>query len=268
MRKIIHISDLHFGKVNYLAAEKLLDSIAVYNPDLVIISGDITQRGRIRQFSDAKEYINKIDSPKMIIPGNHDIALFDVFRRFLLPLQRFKKYISDDLSPLYADSEIIVLGINTARSFTWKNGRISLKQIEEMERVLCPLGKEKLKIVVTHHPFIPPPGDAGISLVGRSVKALTVIDKCFVDLLLAGHLHQGYSGDIRTHYPARERSVVSIQAGTAISSRTRKESNAFNLILVEKDLIEIQINVFNGSEFLPSLKTVYSRKDGYWVNAA
>jgi 3',5'-cyclic AMP phosphodiesterase CpdA len=134
-----------------------------------------------------------------------------------------------------------------------------------MEETLCPLGVEKLKIVVTHHPFIPPPGDTGIDLVGRSVKALRVIDECNVDLLLAGHLHLGYSGDVRTHYPTRERSVISIQAGTAISSRTRREFNAFNLIYVDKDRIEIEINQYNGSEFKPSLKTSYTRKDGLWV---
>jgi 3',5'-cyclic AMP phosphodiesterase CpdA len=199
------------------------------------------------------------------VPGNHDITLFDVFRRFLLPLQRFKRYITDDLSPLYIDNEIIVFGINTARSFTWKNGRISIKQIEEMEEVLCPLGTEKLKVVITHHPFIPPPGDAGIALVGRSVKALKVIDKCCVDILLAGHLHLGYSGDVRTHYPARKRSVISVQAGTAISYRTRKEANAFNLITADKNRVEIEINVFNDSEFIPSGRLVYNQSDGLWI---
>jgi 3',5'-cyclic AMP phosphodiesterase CpdA len=265
MRKIVHISDLHFGKVIHSISEALLEKINSVKPDLVVVSGDFTQRGRRKQYSDAKDYMAKINFPKLVTPGNHDIPLFDLFRRMLLPLQRYKKYITNELSPLYVDNEIIAFGINTARSFTWKNGRISIDQIKEMEEILCPLGTEKIKIVVTHHPFIPPPGDAGIALVGRSVKALRVIDKCNVDLLLAGHLHQGYSGDVRTHFPTRERSVISIQAGTAISSRTRKEANAFNLITVEKEKIIIEICTYDGTMFTPSVKTEYYRSDNEWI---
>jgi 3',5'-cyclic AMP phosphodiesterase CpdA len=265
MRKVVHISDLHFGKVNNIVAEGLIDSINRNNPDLVIVSGDLTQRARKKQFEEAQKYLESIDYPKVVIPGNHDIPLFDIFRRLLLPLQRYKRYITDEMSPLYIDNELIVLGINTARSFTWKNGRISIEQIKGMEEILCPLGTEKLKIVVTHHPFLPPPGDNGISLVGRSVKALKVIDKCCVDIILAGHLHQGYSGDVRTHYPARKRSVISIQAGTAISSRTRLKANSYNLLSLSTDRVEIEMVIWNGSYFEQSIKTVYNRESEFWI---
>jgi 3',5'-cyclic AMP phosphodiesterase CpdA len=265
MRKIVHISDLHFDTEKKIIAESLIENIKSVSPDLVIVSGDLTQRARSKQFIHAKDYLNRIPHPQLIIPGNHDIPLFDIFTRFFSPLYRYKKYITPNLQPLFVDSEIAVLGINTARSLAWQNGRISSEQIDLIERNLCALDNSKFKIIVTHHPFIPPPGEPGISLVGKSVKALKIIDKCFVDLLLAGHLHHGYSGDVRPYYPSQKRSVISAQAGTAISRRLRKEPNAYNIINISNDNIEIQIRVWDGEKFTESAFTSYILKNKDWV---
>ncbi|MEO8398687.1 MAG: metallophosphoesterase [Ignavibacteriaceae bacterium] len=257
MRKIIHISDLHFGTEKKKIAEGLLADIKKISPDLVIVSGDLTQRARSNQFVKARKYLDKITFEKIVVPGNHDVPLFDIFRRFLFPLKRYKKYITKNLQPFFEDNEIAVLGINTARSLTWKNGRISLEQIEEIENKLCKIDNSKLKIIVTHHPFIPPPGEPGIELVGRSVKAIEIIEKCKVGLLLAGHLHHGYSGDVRPFYPSNKSPIISAQAGTAISNRIRNEPNAFNLITIDEKKITIQINIWNGKEFENQLSTSY-----------
>lgn len=265
MKKIAHISDLHFGTEAKNIAEGLVIDLKTIAPALIAISGDLTQRARGNQFKAAKDYLDRLPKPQIVTPGNHDIPLFDVFRRFFLPLARYKKFITENLNPIYEDEEMAVLAINTARSLTWKNGRISAGQISLMEKKLCSISNDKFKIIVTHHPFIPPPGDPGIELVGRSVKALNIIDKCKVDLLLAGHLHHGYSGDIRPYYPARERSVISAQAGTAISKRVRSEKNAYNLITVDKDYIEIAIRVWNGKIFEESVKILYKRIGLEWV---
>lgn len=264
MKKIIHISDIHFGTVEEIICRGLLTKMNSENPDVVVISGDLTQRGRKKQYIQAREFIEEISFPKIIVPGNHDIPLFDIIRRFFSPLTRYKKYITPEMTPVYQDDEIIIMGINTARSFTWKNGRISIEQITEMERILCPVPNEKFKIVVTHHPFIPPPGDNGIALVGRSVRALKIIDKCYVDLLLAGHLHKGYSGDVRKYYPDRNRSVISVQAGTATSRRIRTQPNSFNIITVEFNSIDIEISSWDGEKFLTEKSRTFTRKDNSW----
>lgn len=265
MRTLVHISDLHFGTEEKSVAEDLLKDIDQLSPSLVIVSGDLTQRARNNQFIAAKEYLEKIKYPKLIIPGNHDIPLFDLFNRFFFPLKRFKKYIKEKTDSLYLDEEIAVFALNSARSFTWKNGRISIKQIEDIEKRFCPINDSIFKIIVTHHPFIPPPGDFGIALIGRSVKALNIIDKCKIDMLLAGHLHQGYSGDIRPYYPSRKRSVISAQAGTAISNRIREEPNAFNFISVDKNSIKIEIREWNGEKFVKTITTIYNKVDEEWV---
>jgi 3',5'-cyclic AMP phosphodiesterase CpdA len=264
MKTIAHLSDLHFGAEVPKVAEALVADLKARAPSLVIISGDLTQRARRKQFMAAQQYLRRLPQPQLVVPGNHDVPLFDVIRRFAAPLTRYCKFIHDDLDPTYEDDEVIVVGLNTARSFTWKNGRISVEQIEALNRRLD-RGGLRVKIVVTHHPFLPPPGDAGIDLVGRAARAIQVLDACNVDLLLAGHLHRGYAGDIRTHYPAARRAMIAIQAGTAISHRMREgEANAYNLLSVERKLITIDVRAWDGRGFARLRRTVYDRADDGW----
>jgi 3',5'-cyclic AMP phosphodiesterase CpdA len=265
MRRIAHLSDLHFGTEESTITNDLIDDLISMNPDILIISGDLTQRGRTSQYKSTREFLDRLPFKKIIVPGNHDIPLFDLISRFLFPLTRYKKIITGDLNPFFEDDEIAVLGINTARSLTWKEGRISYEQMKLIESKMCKIGASKFKILVTHHPFIPPPGNPGIALVGRSIKALVVIDKCEIDLLVAGHLHLGYSGDVRTYYPARNRSLISVHAGTGISRRRREQKNAYNFITVQNNKIEIDIRVWQNDSFIPELKTVYDLKGDEWI---
>lgn len=267
MKTIAHISDLHFGKEDPAVAKGLVKDLHREQPLLLINSGDFTQRARRSQYQAASEFIKRLPVPQINIPGNHDIPFFDIFRRFLWPLTRYKRYITDEMFPKYLDDNLAVFGINTARSFTWKSGRISISQINAMERELTILPKSIFKVVVTHHPFIPPPGqeNAGIDLVGRAAKALDVFDRCDVDLLLAGHLHHGYTGDIRTFYPSSKRSVIVAQAGTAISKRIRHEPNGYNIIRLEPAYIEVEVRRWNGIAFSETGKITFLLEGDRWV---
>lgn len=264
MKTIAQISDLHFGTEIPQVTEALVADLHALHPSLVVISGDLTQRARGRQFAAARDYLARLPRPQLVIPGNHDIPLFDIVRRFLFPLTRYRRYISRDLDPTFMDDEILVVGLNTARSMTWKNGRISIEQIEALEGRLAQ-GGLRVKVVVTHHPFIPPPGDDGIDLVGRATRAIPVLATGNVDLLLAGHLHQGYAGDIRTHYPSARRAMIAAQAGTATSRRVRHgEANAYNFITLERKLITIEVRSWNGAAFARLHHSTYDRVEDGW----
>lgn len=266
MKKITHISDLHFGRVNEEAKEALLIDLAGLQPDLVIVSGDLTQRGRKKQFRETRDFLARIDAPKLVVPGNHDIPFFDLIRRFFAPLDRYKEYITPDLSPFYRDDEIVVYGINTARSNAWTHGRISAQQIARMKEHLCALPAHLLKIVVTHHPFVMPEGRIGLKIVGRAVKALDVADECMIDLLLAGHLHDAFHTDIRTYHTTRERSVIVVQAGTAISKRTRHlKPNSYNFIHAANNYLRIEERQWNGSQFETSLVSMLAKFEDEWT---
>ncbi|HTL30436.1 MAG TPA: metallophosphoesterase [Tepidisphaeraceae bacterium] len=270
MRTIAHISDLHFGTVDPTVAEGLVRDIAGQKPDVVVASGDFTQRARVGQYKAAAEFLRRLPAPQIVVPGNHDIPLWNVIRRFFLPLTRYRKYISHDLRPTYRDDELMILGINTARPFSWswdgfwKDGRISEEQLLDIQMHLCDVPASVFKIVVTHHPFIPPPGERMKGMVHGAKQALPRLEQCNVDLLLAGHLHRGYSGDVRTHYEAARRSMLSIQAATATSMRRRGEPNAYNVIKTASDAVSVETRAWNGNAFIPIDTTHYRKRDHIW----
>ena len=267
MKTIAHISDLHFGTEIPELAAALRADLTAKPPSLVVISGDLTQRARRKQFTLAQAYLATLPQPQLVVPGNHDVPLYDVARRFLSPLTRYRRFICEELDPVYDDGELCVVGLNTARSLTWQSGRISLEQIESFRQRLTET-KARHKIVVTHHPFIPPPAEhssqKGIDLVGRAVRAMQVLDVCHVDLLLAGHLHHGYSGDTRTQYPAAHRAIICAQAGTAISGRVRSDPNGYNWITLDGEKLTIEMRGWKEGKFVAVRTTTYSRRDSGW----
>lgn len=266
MKTIAHLSDLHFGTELPAVADALAADLHALAPSLVVVSGDLTQRARGRQFRAARDFLARLPRPQLIVPGNHDVPLFDVLRRFLAPLARYRRFIAANLDPVYVDKELFVVGLNTARSFTWKSGRISLRQIEALGGALAGAGRRH-KVVVTHHPFLPPPDDAGIALVGRAARAIPLLDAHNVDLLLAGHLHRGYAGDLRTRYPAARRAIIAAQAGTATSGRTRDEPNAYNWITLDRQQITIEVRAWTEARFSALRSTTYERVPEGWRKA-
>jgi 3',5'-cyclic AMP phosphodiesterase CpdA len=233
MRTVVHISDLHFGRVDPTIVKRLLDFIRETTPDLVAISGDLTQRARTPEFQSARRFLDKIPSPKIVVAGNHDVPLHDLFSRFLRKLDRYRFHISCDLEPFYQDSEIAVSGVNTARAFTWKNGRINRQQLEKLRTRFANVPVTNVKIVVTHHPFDLPEGVRGDRVVGRARLAMKTLAECRVDLLLAGHSHYAATGHTATRYRIENYSALFVSSGTTTSTRGRGEPNSLNVIRIE-----------------------------------
>ena len=128
MRTIVHLSDLHFGRLDPRLVQPLLAAIRDLSPELVAISGDLTQRARRTQFAEARSFIQALELPHLVVPGNHDVPLYDIARRFLRPLARYREFVADDLEPS-VDDEIAVIGLNSARSLTFGRGRLNARQI-------------------------------------------------------------------------------------------------------------------------------------------
>jgi len=150
MRTIVHISDLHFGRHGNVVAEALHECIVKASPDLLVVSGDLTQRARHVEFTAARAFLDRMSPvPMVIVPGNHDVPLYDVVRRFVRPLGRFRRLISPIVEPFFAD-EIAVLGINTARSLAIKSGRISLEQMDKIRRTFETVPHSLLKALAIH----------------------------------------------------------------------------------------------------------------------
>src|SRR3954471_18203282 len=272
MRTIAHISDIHFGRDQPAVTEAVIADIIAAKPDIVVNSGDFTQRAKLAEYAAARDFMAKFALPQVCVPGNHDIrALWDPIRRFFFPLNRYREFITKDLRPFYMDDQVAILGMNTARSWTWnwngfwKDGRISEEQLLDVKLRFGELPAEMFKIVVTHHPFIPPPKERPHGIVGGAYRALDMMEDCGIDMVLAGHLHMGYSGDVRTHHEGIKRSIISVQAGTAISNPRRGNGpNAYNLITITPPQVTITVRAWTGSKFDRHVETHYTRIEGIW----
>jgi 3',5'-cyclic AMP phosphodiesterase CpdA len=232
-RTLVHISDLHFGRIHVPTVEPLIRAIWSMQPNVLVVSGDLTQRARLEEFQEAREFLDRLPKPQIVVPGNHDVPLYNVYGRFVQQFQRYRRYISEDLQPMYLDEEIAVLGVNTARALTWKGGRINDRQITELHARLCTLPSNVIKAVVTHHPFDLPESFSDAHLVGRARRAMRRLAECGADLLLAGHFHVSHIGSTARRHRISGHSAVVVQAGTATSSRGRGEYNSFNKVITE-----------------------------------
>ncbi|MFC0252666.1 metallophosphoesterase family protein [Massilia consociata] len=239
MRTLVHLSDLHFGRVDHALLDPLRTLIERIGPDVLVVSGDLTQRAKAEQFEEARAWLDTLPGPQIIVPGNHDISLYNVFRRFVKPLARYKRYITEDLAPFYLDDEIAVIGVNTARSLTIKDGRVSHEQIAAVRRQLAGLPPDVTRIVVAHHPFDLPGHFEERDLVNRAPLAMKAFAESGVDILMGGHMHASHAGSTAARYEISEYAALVVQAGTATSTRGRGEVNSFNVVRIEPLKVEI-----------------------------
>ena len=239
MRVIVHLSDIHFGRLHPSLVAPLASTITELRPDLLAVSGDLTQRARRREFADARRFLDSLAFPRVVLPGNHDVPLYNVFTRFATPLARYKRAITTDLSPVYRDEEMIVVGVNTARSLTWGEGRINQRQVDEIVRTLSGAPPDLIRIVVTHHPFDLPEGVGEERLLGGAAMAMQKLAAASADLFLAGHLHRSHIGHTAARYKIAGHSALVVQAGT-VSTRSRGEQPSFNVLRIERPNISVE----------------------------
>jgi 3',5'-cyclic AMP phosphodiesterase CpdA len=246
VRTLVHLSDLHFGRVDAALLASLRVAVLGTSPDLIAISGDFTQRAKHAEFARARAFLDSLDAPMLAVPGNHDVPLWNLGARFLTPLYRYKAYISPELEPQYVDDEIAVIGINTARSLTWGEGRIGARQVNRIVHRLATLPEALIRIVVTHHPFDLPPGVNERRLVGRAFPAMARLAQANADLFLSGHLHLSHASYSAERYRIEGHSALIVQAGT-VSTRSRGEPPSFNVLEIQRPAIVLSKYVWNPS---------------------
>jgi 3',5'-cyclic AMP phosphodiesterase CpdA len=236
-------------------------------PDLVVISGDFTQRARTEQFREACEFLDRLRDrghEVLGVPGNHDVPLYDVLRRFLSPLARYRRFIDESLCPFVEIGGVAVLGINTARSLTFKDGRMNRDQVDFIRETFARTPSESMRILVTHHPlFALQVGKQVERAIGRQELALDAVEESGVDILLAGHNHHASSQDA-SDLVTRAGGVLVVQAGTATSTRVRDEDQSFNTVDVSEQSAAVTVNAWNGDEFVPSDAKRYQWQEGKW----
>jgi 3',5'-cyclic AMP phosphodiesterase CpdA len=241
MRVVVHLSDLHFGAVDPRLLDPLCKRVQEIAPHLVAVSGDITQRAKPGQFREARRFLDTLPKPQIVVPGNHDLPLYRVFRRLFAPLDGFRRYICGDLQPACIDQELAVVGVNTARALALTGGRISEQQVKRVRSALSDLSDETTKIVVTHHPFEMPLGwDARHQVVGRAAMALQALARCGASVYISGHMHRIHAGESSFPFDIGGFRALMVGAGTATSTRRRGEANSFNTLRISPRHIVVE----------------------------
>lgn len=260
MLKLLHLSDLHFGP-RYLphVGEAVLRCADTLGPDVVVVSGDFTQRAKRRQFADAQSFLRRLPAvPQVVVPGNHDVPLYRVGERIAKPHALYSEYISADLNQQLALEGLRIAALDsTAPHTAITNGRITSAHLEYCERVFRDAPAESARIVVAHHPFLTAPDYEGGKTVRGGQRALRRFTELGVDLILGGHLHRSYVGSSRDtgREAAREDDgILIVQSGTTTSSRGRASEharNSFNLISLDTQNVKIEnfLLVPGGEEF-------------------
>ncbi|MGR3572613.1 metallophosphoesterase family protein [Brevirhabdus sp.] len=236
MRRIVHLSDIHFGRDRADLETPLLAAINAMAADLVVISGDFTQRARESQFRRARTFLDRIAAPTLCVPGNHDTPLDNLFVRLLTPWARYRRHIDEDLEPAHIDAEVAVIGVNTVNPYVWQRGRIARKTVRRVCDAFRAGHDGRFHVVALHHPLEHGPEETK-SLTKGAGKALDRLGACGADIVLSGHLHT-WRAEPFARKIGRD-SFLQVQAGTGLSSRVRGEDNDFNLLILDGDRVEI-----------------------------
>lgn len=262
MVTIAHISDLHFGREVPEVVEALADELNRSLPDLIAVSGDLTQRARVREYQAARRFLDRLPQPLLVVPGNHDVPV-NPFRRVFAPWTHWQRWISTELEPVVRTEHFCAVGVNSARRaglyLDWSRGRINLEQLEQAETEFGTCQKE-LHIVVAHHPFLLTEASAHRRTISRGKQALPRLLKADVDLILGGHVHLAFSGVVD--------GIVVAQTGTSLSSRLKGEPNSYNRIRADGENIEIDNMTWQKERFVCQGITRFCKREGVWHNCS
>jgi 3',5'-cyclic AMP phosphodiesterase CpdA len=276
MLTILHISDLHFGPFYVPRVGEAL-RLAAYElePDVIVASGDYTQRAKPAEFQQAREFLDALpDVPTIVTPGNHDVPLYRVAERVFNPYMNYRRYISDRLETCFQHEKAVFVAINTTAPLrAIVNGRIDAKDIEFCRRSFEEANEGAARIVVAHHHFAPAPDYEGGDVMPKAKQALESFAQMGVDMILGGHLHRAYIGNSLDLYPGGERDhgVIIVQSGTSTSRRGRareREKNSFNLIRITADRVRVTHYMFfsDMGGFAPVSRHVFPRPGRHYLS--
>ena len=231
-RRIVHVSDLHFGSPGVEErVEPLVAAIVALAPTVVAVSGDVTRRATRDEFRAVRAFLDRLRVPVVVVPGNHDVPLAP-WVRFRRRHERFLAHVLDDLHPFFTDGTIAVAGIDTTRSFGIDGGRARRRTLASLATRFDDVPSGTFRVVVAHHPFTRQPGRRFTIVAQKSRRALDAFDDLAVDAVLTGHRHESIVVRATDVVAGAPRPYLLAQAGTATTYRGRRTEKGKNSFLV------------------------------------
>jgi 3',5'-cyclic AMP phosphodiesterase CpdA len=217
MSLLLQISDTHFGTEQTIVVEALVALALQLRPDVVVLSGDITQRAVATQFRQARHFVDRLMAPVVAIPGNHDILLVDIAARLLSPYARYRLAFGDNLEPVFNAADLLVVCVNTTRAYRHKHGEVSQAQIDRVVQLMQASSADQLRIVVVHQPIAVINAQDKVDQLRNYAAAQKQWAAAGADLVMGGHIHLPYTLAL----PGLDRPMWAVQAGTGVSARVR-----------------------------------------------
>ncbi len=267
--RLAHISDLHFGAVTTPLLGALREALLQAAPDVLVVSGDLTQHGRAGEFEEARAFLDSIPLPQLVVPGNHDMPVWwRVWERFRRPWSRYRRLVHADLEPVWNSPGLSIIGVNSARTagwhLDWSRGRLSRTQMERLVRLGQTAPADALRVLVVHHPPAAPPQGIRRHLIGRNREFSEAVNLSGVDLVLAGHFHISYAQTLPLTGGKKTRACVLSAVSTATSHRLKGEPNGFHLIEGDTQELKIQAWSWEGKAYVPSKQWSFRSEAGVW----
>lgn len=237
MTLLLQVSDPHFGTERPEVVEALVRLARERAPDLLILSGDITQRARRRQFAAASKFVERLAVPRVLaIPGNHDIPLFDLPARLRDPYGGYRSVFGAELEPRFSAPDCLVLGVKTTRRYRHTDGEISPRQRHRIAMELRSASNRQLRIVVLHQPLAVPRPSEQHNVAHGGADAARDWAKAGADVILAGHIHLPFVLPLHEVLAPLGGKLWAVNAGTAVSRRVRYDAgNSVNVLRTSPD---------------------------------
>jgi 3',5'-cyclic AMP phosphodiesterase CpdA len=260
MTRILHLSDVHFGAVDDRLVEPFLALAHRLRPDLCVISGDLTQRARASQFRAARDFVDRLPAPALIVPGNHDMPLRNLPVRLFAPFASYRRAFGPDLEPLARLPDAVVQGVNTANPLVWKSGLMRPGSVQRLTDSFAAAAPGLWRIAVMHHAPVPA-ADGTPADIADPALSLAALARAGADIVLSGHTHMPHTGFAET-----AAGVLFLQVGTAISTRLKTGTNDFALVTLEpgKVTVESWLSPPGQPGFTPGPTQVYVHPGTTW----
>jgi 3',5'-cyclic AMP phosphodiesterase CpdA len=264
MRRLAHLSDLHFGTEVPALIDALGSSLVDFAPDLVVVTGDLTQRAREQEFARARDFLQRLCCAYLVVPGNHDVApVYRPLERLFAPYARYRRAIQRELDSTWHDDELLVLALSSVQPLRWQEGSIARRQLDWIKARVA-LYPRDIRILAAHHPVVQASSRRPTRRLRRHDPLYSVLEAADVSVCLSGHLHQSFSG-LAVDTLDEPGSVLAIHASTATSARRRGEANGYNQIRIEGARLQVNVTGWDGAAFATLSDASYERENRVWL---
>lgn len=261
--RIVHLSDLHFGALATGRPEALHAAVRAAAPELIVVSGDLSQSGTVAELAEARAFLDALPQPQLVVPGNHDMPHgLHLWSRFRRPFAAYQKVIQSDLEPVWRNDTAVVAGLNSAIPggwyLDWERGRFSARQLLRLREIVAETPQECLRVLVIHHPPAAPPGGTRRHLIDNRTALFGALNEAGIDLILSGHFHLSYAMAIALP-GADPRSCILSVTSTATSHRLRGEPNGFHVIEGDSRALNVQAWTWARDAYRPGAHWHFAR---------